>query len=167
MALVATNYVIRTARAGVQPIWVTQVIAAHPVGALVIAEDSVQGEGKFVYLPGCASTVIGSLVTFDSQGATGATALASTSTPNNALAVAMSANVAGQYGWYQTVGFNPNVVGVATCAANARTYLSATAGSLTTTSTASCGIEGAAVGAAVSGGYAGVQLGNPASNGNS
>ena len=37
----------------------------HPVGTIVRAEDPTYGEGEFIYLIGVASTIVGSLVTYD------------------------------------------------------------------------------------------------------
>ncbi|MFA6984577.1 MAG: hypothetical protein WC213_00025 [Arenimonas sp.] len=75
----------------------------HPIGTIVRAKDSTYGEAEFIYLLGVASTAVGSLVTYN--GATGVTALAPVGT-NKAqpIAVAMSANVASQWGWYQISG---------------------------------------------------------------
>src|SRR3954454_14814468 len=72
------------------------------LGDVIKAVDPVYGVGEFIYLLGVASTVIGSVVTFDGASAgtpTWQTALApSTAGLDQPLAVAMSANVAGQYG---------------------------------------------------------------------
>lgn len=79
------------------------------LGAIAKAYDPTYGEGEFIYLLGVASTVVGSVVTWN--GATSGkpqfqTALAAvaTATKGAPLAVAMSANVAGQFGWYQISG---------------------------------------------------------------
>lgn len=78
------------------------------LGLIATAIDPVYGAGQFIYLLGVASTVVGSVVTWD--GATTGTPTYQTvlapSTANLAqsLAVAMSANVAAQYGWYQIQG---------------------------------------------------------------
>jgi len=76
---------------------------AHPLGTIVKAYDPTFGEGEFIYLLGVANTLVGSLVTWDAT--TFQTALA-TNTANQdvPVAVAMSANLAGQYGWYQIGG---------------------------------------------------------------
>ncbi|BAB48035.1 hypothetical protein [Mesorhizobium japonicum] len=78
------------------------------LGDIITAQDPVYGVGEFIYLLGVAGTIVGSLVTFDGANAgtpTWQTALApSTANLNAPLAVAMSANVAGQYGWYQLFG---------------------------------------------------------------
>jgi hypothetical protein len=71
----------------------------------VKATDPTYGEGEFIYLLGVANTVVGSIVSYIAS--TGVTALTSTSGTTNGgapLAVAMSANVASGYGWYQIAG---------------------------------------------------------------
>ena len=75
----------------------------HPIGTIVRAKDSTHGEAEFIYLKGVASTAVGSLVTYNTSS--GTTALAPVGT-NKAqpIAVAMSANVASQWGWYQISG---------------------------------------------------------------
>jgi hypothetical protein len=100
---------------GMQPIANTDTVQNHTLGMVVNAIDPVYGGGQFIYLKGVASTVVGSVVTYD--GATTGTPTYQTAlapaTANLAqpLAVAMSANVAAQFGWYQ-------VVGSAVCATN-------------------------------------------------
>ncbi len=75
----------------------------HALGKVVRAKDDTYGLGEFIYLTGVASTVVGSVVTYNSL--TGATALAPVGTNKpQPIAVAMSANVASQYGWYQIGG---------------------------------------------------------------
>lgn len=75
------------------------------LGMEVVGADPVTGyTGRFKLLFGVASTVVGSLVSYDT--ATGLTTLSST-TGNTGLplAVAMSANVGPTvYGWYQITG---------------------------------------------------------------
>ena len=71
-------------------------------------DPTTYGWGEFIYLKGVASTVVGSTVTWDGATAgvpTYQTALCPT-TANLAqsIAVAMSANIAGQFGWYQLSG---------------------------------------------------------------
>lgn len=79
---------------------------SHPLGTIVRAYDSAAtalGEGEFIYLKGVVSTVVGSLVTYDPSNAV--TVLCpSTVDLGQPIAVAMSANVAGQFGWYQVGG---------------------------------------------------------------
>jgi len=135
-------YTIQNPLAGFQPIAVTDTVKNHPIGMIVSAVDPVYGAGEFIYLLGVASTVVGSVVTYvgNTTGTpTGQTTLAA-NTANQArpIAVAMSVNVAGQYGWYQ-------VYGNAVCATNgtlaagpAPVYL---AGSGQLTSTAAAGTQ--------------------------
>lgn len=75
----------------------------HALGTIVRAKDNTYGVGEFIYLKGVASTAVGSLVTYNTSSFT--TALAPVGT-NKAqpIAVAMSANVASQWGWYQISG---------------------------------------------------------------
>lgn len=88
---------------GIPAIGGTSTTALQPLGTIVEAYDTTLGSGEFIYLLGVAGTVVGSLVTFDAT--TWQTALSAvTGNQVNPVAVAMSANVAGQYGWYQIEG---------------------------------------------------------------
>lgn len=95
-------------RLGVQPIATTSTAQMHPLGTKVRAYDPTYGEAEFIYLLGVANTVVGSVVTWggNSSGTPSFQTALAPSTANLAqpLAVAMSANVAGQYGWYQLEG---------------------------------------------------------------
>ena len=73
------------------------------LGMVARAFDPVYGEGEFILLLGVASTEVGSLVSYNAT--TYQTALAA-NTANLAgpVAVAMSANGAGTFGWYQIGG---------------------------------------------------------------
>jgi hypothetical protein len=73
------------------------------LGMVARAFDPVYGEGEFILLVGVASTEVGSLVSYNAS--TYQTALAA-NTANLAgpVAVAMSANLAGTFGWYQIGG---------------------------------------------------------------
>jgi hypothetical protein len=91
-----------------EPFVVEQAIAEnsttqkHQLGMIVRAYDSTYGVGEFIYLKGVASTAVGSIVEYDTSFQTGlATAAVGTPRP---LAVAMSACVASEYGWYQISG---------------------------------------------------------------
>jgi hypothetical protein len=88
---------------GAQAIADTSTTQNHPVGDIVQATDPTYGGGEFIYLKGIGSTAVGSLVTYNLVS--GTTALAAVGT-NKAqpIAVAMSANVASQWGWYQISG---------------------------------------------------------------
>ena len=87
---------------GPQPIAVTDTTKNHLLGTIVRAEDVSYGAGEFIYLQGIASTVVGSMVDYDSN--LGVTALSPATGGLGQVAVAMSANVASQYGWYQIAG---------------------------------------------------------------
>jgi len=88
--------------AGFQPIAETSTTQRHPLGTIVGAQDPDIGAGEFIYLKGIGSTVVGSVVEYDAEYLT---ALHTTSLNSpHPVAVAMSANVADQYGWYQIAG---------------------------------------------------------------
>ncbi|CAN7371051.1 hypothetical protein [Aminobacter sp. LjRoot7] len=96
------------------------------LGDVIRAVDPVYGVGEFIYLQGVASTAVGSWVVYNpddwSTVLLGADAIGS-------VAVAMSANVASQYGWYQIKG---KAIGktLAGFLDNANVYATATAGSV-------------------------------------
>lgn len=94
---IATNLI------GCQPIADTSTTKNHPLGTIVRAVDPTLGEGEFIYLLGVASTTVGSIVNYDDNFQT-ALDTSAVSGPSRPLAVAMSANVASQYGWYQISG---------------------------------------------------------------
>lgn len=74
-------------------------------GMVITAQDPTYGGGEFILLAGVASTVVGSLVTYNSVSF--ATTLAPNTGANLAspVAVAMSANAAATtWGWYQIGG---------------------------------------------------------------
>jgi hypothetical protein len=90
---------------GAQPIAETETSQKHPLGTLVEGSDPIYGHGRFVYLLGVASTVVGSVVRYNAT--TYQTALLTVANGKNKgapVAIAMSANVAAQYGWYQISG---------------------------------------------------------------
>ena len=95
-------YVISNNLVGAQPIAETSTTQKHPLGTIVKAFDPTYGGGEFVYLKGVASTAVGSLVTYTASGVT-ALAPVGNAIPRP-VAVAMSANVANQFGWYQVSG---------------------------------------------------------------
>lgn len=104
-----------------------------PLGRIVQAVDPTYGAGEFIYLKGIGSTVVGSIVDYNANFVT---ALHTTAldTPS-AIAVAMSANVANYYGWYQiggqAVGSKANTLSLAAgakVAANAGAIIAAASG---------------------------------------
>ena len=75
------------------------------LGTIVRAKDATYGQGEFIYLLGVASTVVGMVVRYNAT--TFQTALLTVTNGKNKgvpVAVAMSANVASSYGWYQISG---------------------------------------------------------------
>lgn len=89
---------------GAQNIADTSTTQNHPVGTIRRAFDPTYGAGEFIYLKGCANTVVGSVVNYN--GLTYLTALGYIGeNKSSPIAIAMSANVASQWGWYQISGY--------------------------------------------------------------
>jgi hypothetical protein len=112
---------------GAQPIADTSTTQLHPINTRVTGWDPTYGEGIFIYLIGVLNTVVGNLVTFNAL--TGQTTLA----PNTAnlaqpVAVAMSANGAAAYGWYQIKGAAVIKKTGVVITPDVKIYLSGTAG---------------------------------------
>ena len=142
----------------------TSTTAQFQVGTRVKAFDPIFNEGEFIYLKGVASTAIGDVVIFDQYANTTIRAVAGS---RGQAAVAMSANVANQYGWYQIRG--AAVVKSAAAVANARPYLTATAGTIDDAVVAGDSIDGARYKTAdgtPSAGFAILQIDSPCLNGN-
>lgn len=142
-------WIISTPQIGFQPIANTETTKKHDFGTIVKAKDPTYGEAEFIYLLGVVGTLAGLLVTYVVN--TGVTALATTSgivTGGAPVALAMSANVAAQYGWYMISGdgivlktavkFDP-----ASATLGNHVYLSATAGRIMQTSVAGRQVLGA------------------------
>lgn len=109
-------YSITTPEIGYPPITDTGTVAKLLLGTMVNAGSqgaagTVYGEGSFIYLSGVANTAVGSLVFFNQY--TGSTALAGTGTLGD-VAVAMSANGSGAYGWYARRGVVPVLAAAST-----------------------------------------------------
>ena len=113
-------------RLGMQRIDVTETTQQHPLGTRVRAEHETYGVGEFIYLLGVASTAVASWVLYSEDDFS--TSLLAADDIGQ-VAIAMSANVADQYGWYQISG---KAVGkVATgFADNGNVYATATAGTV-------------------------------------
>jgi len=110
----------------------------HRLGEIIRAVDPTFGGGEFIYLSGVASTVVGSLVSYDPVNATTTlssiteTGVGSTGGGNRPLAVAMSACVSGYYGWYQIAGAAVIKKGAVSVSPSVPLYLSGvTAGRVT------------------------------------
>ena len=151
-----SNFVPVENRLGIQPISQTNLATpsqyqvgqsqqfgqAHPLGTIIRAYDATLGEGEFIYLLGVASTAVGNTVTYD------ATTFQTTLSPNTAhnvgpVAVAMSANVATQYGWYQIGGLATVLKTAVQTLPGAKMYQSATVGRWMPTSASGLEILGA------------------------
>lgn len=114
---------------GTQKIAETSTVQNHPLGTRVLAVDTAAtayGEGEFIYLKGVASTVVGSWVTFHQDDHSTTLLAANDIGPT---AIAMSANVASSFGWYQIYGKAVGKV-LAAFADNGNVYATATAGSV-------------------------------------
>lgn len=117
---------------GAQAIDETSTTAKHQLGTIVTAYSETYGAGEFIYLTGVASTIVGSVVTYNTV--TGATALAAVGANlPRPIAVAMSANVASQYGWYQISGVSVMAKSSATSLAAAAAVGVKTAGFIAST----------------------------------
>lgn len=80
-----------------------------PLGVKIQALDPLHGVGTFIYLKGVASTVVGIPVEYDVNNGT-TTLWAGTANSGKPLAIAMSANVLNQFGWYALEGSVPVLV---------------------------------------------------------
>lgn len=124
-------YSIFNPQIGLPPITDTQLAAeasteSAKLGTIVQAQDDVYGTGEFIYLRGLAATQVGTWVTYNADDYSTTLLAANAIGP---VAVAMSANLAGFYGWYQISG---KAVGRALAGFldNANVYATATAGSV-------------------------------------
>jgi hypothetical protein len=145
-------------RIGVQDIAETSTVQNHPLGTRVQAQDPSYGVGEFIYLKGLAATAVGSWVTFLQDD--GATALLAANAIGP-VAVAMSANVADQYGWYQIYGKCPSALVLAGFADNANVYATATAGSVDDAVVAGDRVKNARGASAIASGAAEMELWYP------
>ena len=114
------------------------------LGMIVQATDPTYGEGEFILLRGLAGTIVSSVVTYNFV--TYQTALlpvtANLGTP---VAVAMSANLAATFGWYQISGIAvcaKSVAGSVTTLTGVPVHISATAGLLSVSATTGMQIDG-------------------------
>lgn len=121
-------YRIIDALLGAQPIASTEttVNKAHPLGTIVQAKDPTYGAGEFIYLKGLDATAVGSWVSYNLDDWSTALLAANTIGP---VAIAMSANVTGSYGWYQISGKGVGKV-AASFADNGLIFATATAGTV-------------------------------------
>lgn len=119
-------YTIVEPIAGSQPIAGLDTTKRHALGSIVVANDPTYGAGEFIYLKGLDTTAVGTWVTYNMDDGSTTLLAANAIGP---VAVAMSANVTGSYGWYQIQG---KAIGKALTGYldNALVYATATAGSV-------------------------------------
>jgi hypothetical protein len=147
----ATNFIYTEAR--IMPkVSIASTISATSVGRLPIrpgetvrARDDTLGSGKFIWLP-TVSAPAGTLVTYRENAAGSYTVAACPSTANLAqpVAVQMATGATNNYGWFQVEG--PAVLKKITTvkvSPNVAIYISATAGSITSTAASGKQILGA------------------------
>lgn len=145
---------------GSQPIATTDTVQNHPLGTIVTAVDPVYGAGEFIYLKGLAATAVGTWVTYNPDDFSSTLLAANAIGP---VAIAMSACVASNYGWYQIQG---KALGL--CLAgfldNANVYATATAGSVDDAVVAGDRVKGAVGASAIgvpSGSFAEFEIARP------
>ncbi len=134
-------YTITTHVAGIMPIAnidsgytpanASAAIPSAPMskGMIVQATDPTYGAGEFILLLGLAATAVGSLVRYNRVSCLTVLA-AATAVQNTPVAVAMSANLAGTWGWYQISGTAVLSKTAVIVLPDVAVYLSATAGSV-------------------------------------
>lgn len=98
------SYAIQDDVIGLPSITATDVVQRIPEGMICHAVDPVLGGGEFIYLKGVAGTVAGSLVSYDQVNHSTTLGPGAVANSGRPLAVAMAANVANQWGWYQISG---------------------------------------------------------------
>ena len=116
-------YLLSDGVLGSQPVASNSTVQKHALGTICRGVDPVYGAAEFIYLKGVASTVVGSAVTYSADDFSTALTVANCIGP---VAIAMSACVASEYGWYQIHG--KAVVKAGTVADNALVYVTATPG---------------------------------------
>jgi hypothetical protein len=119
--------------AGCQPIANTSTVQKHKLGTIVKAWDATYGEGEFIYLLGVGSTEVGDVCRWNATTHQTTRATETDGATGVPVGIAMSANVASQYGWYQISGLA--VVKKITVAVNpgVAIYMTSTAGRVTST----------------------------------
>jgi len=141
---------------GLQPIAETSTTKRHPLGTIKRATHETYGAGEFIYLLGVASTAVGSFAVYNADDFGTTLLIADQIGP---VGIAMSANVASQYGWYQIHG---KAVGVAAAIAdNGNVYATATPGSVDDVVVAGDLVHGAKAASATASGVADFEIARP------
>jgi len=125
-------YVINENSLGQSLITSHETVKRIPLGTIVRADDPTYGAGEFIFLKGLDTTAVGTWVTYNGDDYSTALLAANAIGP---VAVAMSACVTGEYGWYQITG---KAVGKAAAlyADNGLVYATATGGTVDDTAVA-------------------------------
>jgi len=119
-------------------LYAVDTVPQFPLGTCVEGKSPTLGAGSFVYLLGVASTVEGSWATYDEVFATALLA----ANAIGAVGIALAANVASSYGWYQIRGKAAAKV-AASFADNGLCYATATAGTADDAAVAGDRVKGA------------------------
>lgn len=127
------------------------------LGTIVKCKAPDIGVGEFIYLQGVASTAVGSLASYKQDDFS--TTLA-TADDAGSVAVAMSACVASNYGWYQITG-KASVKVLTGFADNADCYLTSTAGSIDDAVVSGDLLQNMRGASAISGGLADIEIDRP------
>jgi hypothetical protein len=109
-----------------QKITDTSDVQTMPLGTIIRGVHPTYGAGEFIYLAGAASTAVGTWVTYNADDWSTTRLAANAIGP---VAVAMSASVANNWGWYQISGKAVGAV-LTGFVDNANVYATATAGSV-------------------------------------
>ncbi len=112
---------------GTQAILTTSTTQNHVLGTIAKAVDmgsAAAGEAEYIYLKGVASTAAGDVVVYDQKAGTTVRLVDDVSGGIGLVAVAMSACVASNYGWYCISGVVP-VSAAATVVAGLPCYMAA------------------------------------------
>src|SRR5436305_8454442 len=126
---------------GAQSLTSSQTTQTAQSGSTARGVDALKGEAEFIYLAGVASTAAGDLVIYDQVAGTTTRTVATSRGP---VAVAMSANGAGAFGWYQIRGYAiVNTTAAGTGAANSLLAVTAVAGQATVSGAAGNTSDGA------------------------
>lgn len=111
---------------GLPEITAHDTVAGIPLGTEIQAADPTYGMATFKYLEGVASTAIGTWVLYSQDDYSTVRLVAN---GIGQVAVAMSACVADEYGWFMIIG-KARALALADFADNGRVYATATAGSV-------------------------------------
>ncbi len=133
------DWKIRDSLIGNQDIEATSTTQNHPLGTIVKANHDSKtttaqyGEAEFIYLVGVASTVANDWVFYNADDFSSTRLVADSVGP---VGIAMSANVASQWGWYMIHGKHPNASVLTAVADGAQLFITGTAAALDDTSVA-------------------------------